>query len=578
MGYLTPDLLELLGSDDELGNPPAPGGLRAPPGAGKDVMIAGDAYEGASRTKAELSSFNPIMRSADGDLAGAKRTSDLRSRDLSRNDAYVQSGTTIRKDNIVGSYFMLNAKPNSSRLFGKLDQTWEDEFQEEVEEKFAAYAESYECWIDIGRRNTLTGLVRMAVDQLTVYGEYLATVEWKRDSGRPFSTAIHVIDTDRLSNPPKIGSRENVFLGVHMDSDSAPIGYHIRKAHPTDFRKPESQQWKYVPARKPWGRMQVLHQFEQVRPDQTRGIGVMVAAIPDMKMSRKLRELILQNAVLNATYAATLESDLPSEVIFARLGGSDFAPEQVQEALTTYMGGYYNLLSDLTGGSKNLTIDGVRIPHLPPGSKLNINSPGAGGPLGSDFEVSLQRVMAAAFGLSYEQFSRDYTKTNYSGFKGSLAESYKAMLSVKRLFAERFASYCYRLWLEEALNKGEITAIRRSMPSWYEGQNAEWYAACDWIGAFQGQIDELKETQASVMKLQNGLSTLEIENAKAGNDWRRIMRQIKREQDVKDALDILQNETDTTNQENAARGTKREGRAAASLIDTDEDERETVNA
>jgi lambda family phage portal protein len=559
MGYITPEIAESLGVVAAADDPLAPeGSARVPSGAGTELAIVGDSYEGASFLKAELASFDAHMRSADGDLSPAKRTADLRSRDISRNDAYVQAGTNIRKDSIVGAYFMLNAKPSSTRLFGKEDIDWEDEFQEEVEEKFAAYAESYECWIDASRHNTLTGLTRMAIDQHTMYGEYFASVEWRRDGARPFNTCIQMIDTDRLQTPPHVLPTENVVLGVQLDTFGAPLGYHVRKAHPTDFRNPDSQQWKYVGIRKPWGRLQMLHHFEQLRPHQTRGIGIMVSAMSDIKMSKKLREVILQNAVLNATYAATLESDLPTEVIFARLGGADFAPENVQNALAGYMGGYYDLLSKMTGGSQNLKIDGVRIPHLPPGSKLHINSPGEGKTLGTDFEVSLQRVMAAALGVSYEQFSKDYTKTNYSGFKGALSESYKAMLSVKKLFAERFASTVYRLWLEEALNKGEITSVKRRMPSFYDGQNAEWYSACDWIGASIGQIDELAETQAAVMRINNGMSTLEQENARLGNDWRKQLRQMKREKDWKEFYDVLQQPTDTTNQENAASGTKRE--------------------
>lgn len=570
MGVFDKETLELLGGDPrgDIGNPSAPDGFRVPSGA--ETAIVGDAYEGASRTSQQLMDYNVAMRSADADLAPAKRLGDLRSRDMGRNDPKVQSGMSIRKDGIVGAYFMLNAKPNSKRLFGAEDEVWEEDFQEEVEEKFAAYAESNDAWIDASRHDTLTGLTRMAVDQHTLSGEVLATVEWMRDSTRPMRTAIQMIDTDRLSSPPeKIGDRYTR-MGVQMDRYGAPEGYHIRMAHPSDYLKsPENMQWKYVPVRKPWNRLQVLHIYERFRPGQSRGLGTMVAALPELKMSRKFREIVLQNAILNATYAATIESELPAEAVFARLGGDSFSPEAIAEALQGYIGSHYETMAKLMGGSNHLKIDGVRIPHLPPGTKLALNGAGDGGPLGTDFEVSLDRIYASALGASYEQVSKDYTKTNYSGFKGALSEAWKTMHSVKRAVADRFASSVYRLWLEEALNNGEITSIKRRMPSWYEGLNAEFYSSCEFIGSTRGQIDELKETQAAVLRINNGLSTLEEENARLGRDWRRILRQTKREQQWKDRYGILQLATDTTNQENSANpgsGTKDNTQAIADAV------------
>jgi len=528
--------------------------------------MPGDAYEGASRFSRELASYSPMIRSADADLLPAKRMADARTRDTVRNDAYVQGGATLRKDNIVGSYYMLNAKPVTTVLFGKDDSKWEDEWQEEVEEKFGLWAESFDNWPDAARLNTLTGLVRMAVDMHTVQGEVLASVEWLRDQPRMFSTAIQMIDIDRLSTPPEFSGDKMVRGGIRRNQYGAPQTYYVRMAHPSDWMTPESYKWKAVDIRKPWGRLQMLHIYEQLRPDQSRGISAMVAALSEMKMTKNFRKMVLQNAVLNATYAATIESELPSEAIFAQLGGENMTPDAIRDALSGYMGGHYQTLDAYMAGAKNLHIDGVKIPHLPPGSKFKLQGAGQGGPLGSEFEQSLLRHIASSLGVSYEQLSRDYTQTNYSSARAAMNETYKAMLSIKRMVADRTASSIYALWLEEAINKGEITSVRRSMPSFYEKQYKDAYTACDWVGASRGQVDELKETQAAILRINNGLSDLETENSRLGADWRKRMRQMKREMEWKEFYDILQTPTDTTNQENAASGTKREKKAETASI------------
>jgi len=291
----------------------------------------------------------------------------------------------------------------------------------------------------------------------------------------------------------------------------------------------------------------------------------MVAAIPEMKMAKQFRDIVLQNAILNATYAATVESsiDMPPDVLFQRLGGSDFTPEAVQQALSSYSQGYFETLSEIYGGSPNLQLGGLRIPFMPPGASLKLQGAGQGGPLGSEFEASLNRVIASAMGVSYEQLSRDYTKTNYSSGKMASVETYKAMLSVKRAVADMFATSVYRLWFEEAINKGVFQSVRRSMPSFYEGQNKEWYCSCDWIGASRGQVDELKETQGAILRVNNNMSTLQDEAARLGKDWRKLLRQRKREQDWKEFYGLNSDETDTTNQTNALSGTKREASAYA---------------
>lgn len=560
-----PETIELLGGEPP-SKAPAPGGLRVnQSGAGSVSAIAGDAYEGASRMSRELASYNPIIRSADADLLPAKMTADARTRDTVRNDAYVQGGATLRKDNIVGSYFMLNAKPSSTILFGQEDNKWEDEFQEEVEEKFGLWSESFDNWPDAARLNTLTGLVRMAVDMHTVSGEALASVEWLRDQPRMYSTAIQMIDVDRLSTPPEFMGDTAVRGGVRRNLYGAPQSYYIRKAHPSDWLSADSYTWKNVDIRKPWGRLQMIHIYEQLRPDQSRGISAMVAALGEMKMTKNFRKMVLQNAVLNATYAATIESELPSEAIFGMLGGENMSADKVQEVLSGYMGGHYSTIAQFMSGSKNLQIDGVKIPHLPPGAKFKLQGAGQGGPLGSDFEQSLLRHIAAALGVSYEQLSRDYSQTNYSSARAAMTETYKAMLSLKRMVADRFASSVYALWLEEALNAGEITSIRRSMPSFYEKQFKDAYTACDWVGASRGQVDELKETQAAILRINNGLSDLETENSRLGSDWRKRMRQMKREMEWKDFYKIMQPPADTSAQQNSAGSPKTAKKATAAI-------------
>ena len=95
----------------------------------------------------------------------------------------------------------------------------------------------------------------------------------------------------------------------------------------------------------------------------------------------------------------------------------------------------------------------------------------------------------------------------------------------------------------------------RSVPNMYDGLNMEAFCECDWIGASRGQIDELKETQAAILRIKNRLSTYEEEIGRMGKDWRPVFQQIAREQGVLKELEI---EPEETNAMNAASGETRD--------------------
>ena len=520
----------------------------------REVAMSG-AYDASSRTSNELALWTSPLQSADMDLLPDKDIMDSRVRDMLRNDAYVQNGATIQKDSIVGEMFLLNAKPNWKVL--GLDETWAEEFQEEVEAKFTLYAESIRNFPDAARKNTLTGMVRLAVGIHAMAGEVLASVEWMRNGYRPFSTALQMIDLDRLGNPRGEMDTPTLRKGVHRDRYGAALGYWIRQAHPSDWMDPNGYDWKYVPATRGqvvgnpgWDRPQMIHILDQWRPDQSRGVAAMVAALKEMKMTKRFRDVVLQSAVLNATYAASIESDLPADVVLQQAGGGDVS------ALSSYATSYLSEVAKYVGGSKNIRLDGVKVPVFYPGTKMKLQNAGTPGGVGSEFESSMLRYIAASLGVSYEQLSKDYSAANYSNLRAAMAETAKRMRVQKRNVADRFAGIFYRLWLEEALNKREITSMPRKAPNWYDGLNQEAYSACDWIGASTGQIDELKETQAAVLRINNGLSTREDELARLGKDWRVVFRQLAREKKVADDQNLLFGaDKNSQNMMNAASGT-----------------------
>lgn len=520
-------------------------------------------YDGAARFDKQIAGWQPPLRSADAEVLPEKDILDSRARDLGRNDAYVQGGAAIHKDSIVGSFFMLNAKP-AWRVLGKTEE-WAEDFQAEVEELFTLWAESPMNWVDATRQNNLTDLVRLAVGVYTFTGEALATCEYLRGSGREFRTAVQMVDTDRLSTPPEREYTHLIRGGVRYTRTGAMQSAFIRVQHPHDYRYgypdiPENW-FKEVPFYKPWGRQQVIFLREQQRVDQSRAVSDLVSGMREIAIARKFRDVTLQKAVLAASYAATIESELPANVVYEQIGAAVQGDKQ-SEAVINYGTRFLEALNAYVGNSKNLLIDGVKIPHLFPGTKLHMQNVGDPAGVGTQFEQSLLRYAAAALNVSYEELARDYTRTNYSSARAAMAQTRKFMLARKRVCADRFATSIYRLWLEEAVQRDRLSTFRASeADSLYTdgmlGLMFDALSQCSWIGAARGQIDELKETQAAVLRLKNGLSTYEDELAAQGKDWRKVYAQLEREaQERKDREILLA--PDDPNMMNATTGDPRE--------------------
>lgn len=530
---MTDILSELLGTSNTLTgtehvSASAPPEAAAASGGAASPNVA---FDGADQIE-KLTDWRAALRSADADLLPNKRLLDARGRDRLRNDSYVAGGERAQRDKIVGAHYLLNAKPASSILFGKEDIQWETEYQEEVEEKFTLWAESPQKWVDASRMNTLTGIVRLCVGVNLACGEALMSAEWITRGFRPFNTAVQMIDTDRLATPWNRRHDRDIRMGVEKDYYGAPIAYHIRAEHERDFTYRMAlprNQFRRIRAYKPWGRQMILHIMEQTRPDQTRGVSTMASALKEMRMAARFRQTELERAIIAATYAASIETELPPGEVYAAMGDTGGSNPSVQWAQD-----YLAAVTAYAGGSKNISMNGARIPVFVPGTHLKIQNPGAASPSGSGFEQSLLRHIAAALDMSYEELSKDYTSTNYSSARAAMADTQRAMISRKKTVADQAATFIYRLWLEEVINaNGLETLKRRNVPPFYEGMNAEAYSACDWIGAGQGTIDPKKEAEADAIGLANNWDTLEgIVARRHGRDYRKVLRQRAREREA----------------------------------------------
>lgn len=514
----------------------------APVDINRTIVVNGGALEGADRFGRETLMWRPSMRSPDGAINSAKPMADARGRDTIRNEGQAYGAVALHKDSIVGAQYRLNAIPNWKVLsaYAKgFDSVWADEFQQAVEARFTLLGESNDCWLDAQRVNTFTGMIRLACGVFLFTGEFVGTGEWLRQPGRPINTAIQMVSSDRLCNPNNMPDTRYLRRGIERDLQGQALAFNFRMGDLFDpYQDNFAYTWRRVPTIKPWGRKQVIYIIEQGLPDQSRGISDMVAALKNMRMTKKFSEVTLQNAIINASYAAAIESELPSDAIAAAMGAS---PENLGSSLLNVYGAYMGALGQYLDAANNIQIDGAQIPHLFPGTKLNMQPAKTTGGIGTGFEESLQRHTAASLGLSYEEFTRDFSKTNYSSGRAAMGVSQRFMASRKKHVADRLATETFALVLEEEMANGNVplpAGVNRDVFYQDSGMAKAAFTSCGWIGSGAGQIDELKETQAAGLRIAMGLSTWETECSRLGRDWRETFTQRSREEKMISTLGL----------------------------------------
>lgn len=354
-------------------------------------------------------------------------------------------------------------------------------------------------------------------------GDAVSVLEYRLDrlgrgKGR-YATTVQIVDPDRLSNPQQNFDMPNIRGGVEIDADGAPVAYHFREAHIGDWWSgAKTMTWRRIPRETAWGRPHVVHDFDHERGAQHRGNGILTPVIQRLKMLVKYDESELEAAILNAIFAAYIESPYDPEMVQAALG------ENFDDtSLGAYQDGRIEFHKD-----RRLTLqNGARMPIMYPGEK--INTVNAARPY-SNFEVfesAVLRNFSSGTGLSPQQVTQDWSDVNYSSARSSLLEAWKTLTRRRDDFATGFAQPILTAFVEE-VHDNEDLPLPTNAPDFVDARAA--YSRARWMGPGRGWVDPVAEKKGAILGLDAGLSTLEIEvGENVGEDWEEILDQRQRE-------------------------------------------------
>lgn len=503
--------VEILGAD----------GKPLPPRGGRASMLSGTSgtpYDAVDLYSPHTEDWMPYNWSPDGEINMYQPRLTARARDLVRNDGWATASVMRTVDNVIGPDFRPIAKPDYMALQAmtgnkRFDHVWADEFGQQVEANWRLWAHDAGFYCDSERMLTVPQMFQLAFRHQVIDGDCLAMMHWipeRVSEGRArYATALQIIDPDRLSNPQLSFDKQIMRGGVEVDDYGVPMAYYIRRAHQGDwFSAAKSLRWDRIPRETDWGRPIIVHSYDHDRASQHRGIGFLTPVLTRFKMLTKYDRTELDAAIVNAFFAAYIQSPFDEELVESAVAGSEKVSAYQEERSAFHR-------------ERGTRLGDVGMTHLYPGETIGFAAPNRPSSNFAAFESAMLRNFSAATGLAAQQISQNWAEVNYSAYRSAMLEAWKTFGRRRLGFATGFAQRVYIAWLEESMEFDDYTMPSGTVPDFVDARAA--YARAKWMGPGRGLVDIVKERQGAILGINAGLSSLEDECAEiSGTDWREV--------------------------------------------------------
>lgn len=448
-------------------------------------------YTGARTNRRQTKTWNPASGSADNVSLDDLPVLRDRSRDLMRNAPLALGAVNTLVTNVIGTGLKPQAHLDREilRPYLKSDDAMEA-WESKAERYFAIWANNRDC--DITRCQTFAELQALILRSCLESGDVFVVRKYKERPENPFGTALQIVEADRVGDPDSCSN--NIVAGVEIDSDGAPVAYHIANRHPDDHGQ-DILQYSRVLAYDSYGRRQVLPIFMRTRPGLTRGIPYLAPVIESLKQLDRYTEAEIMAAVISSMFTVFVKTESDE-------GMTPMIPVGGEQSKSVPRDTDYKM-------SPGAILD------LQPNEAIEIADPKRPNQAFDGFVQSILRQIGVALEIPFEILIKHFT-ASYSAAQAALVEAWKTFSTRRKWMASQFCQPVYEMVITEAVAKGILDA-----PGFFSDPLVRAaYLGTEWIGPPRGQIDQLKEIRAADYRVRLGVSTLEEETAQiTGGSW-----------------------------------------------------------
>jgi lambda family phage portal protein len=495
-------------------------GMKRAAARGISRVLNGYDQGGASHQKKSMRGWITSAISPKDDIDPTLETLRARSRDLFMNSPIGSAAFNTTRTNVVGPGLMLKSRMNHERLGLTPDQA--DAWRGKVEEEFKLWAESKHS--DALLMNDFYEQQGIALVGMLMNGDAFAI--FKRDERRPwmpYGLRVHLIEADRVSTPlgqgvignqveGKAENGNDIISGVEIDAAGRLVAYHVSNTYATQMGNDATVMRKWVRVEaygRRTGRPNILHLMKADRAEQRRGVPILAPVIEALKQITRYTEAELMAAVISGMFTVFIKSEGPSS---DNPLGSMIEPEQQ--------------VAPNEPNNYEMGVGAVNV--LAQGEEVQIANPARPNEKFEPFVNALSRYIGASLEIPVELLLKSFN-SSYSASRAALLEAWKMFRMRRTWLAKEFCQPIYEEWLAEAVAIGRIHA-----PGFFvDPAIRKAWCAAEWNGPAPGQLDPVKEANASKLRVEQGLSTREREAIETnGSDYWSNVQQLEIENEA----------------------------------------------
>lgn len=460
----------------------------------KDKPVAKRTFDAARQTRL-VASWAAVTRSINTDLKDGIDAVRARARDLAQNEPMIKKYKSLVAANVIGSTgIVLQARVADGDKQDKLANN-------AIEASWADWSRVGNC--EISGRMSMPDLERAIIKAVAIDGE--ALIYEHMGSVNDYGYALQLIDVSRLAttlNRDRITDSKGkvlnnaIYMGVEVDQYGKPLNYHIYDdAVGADLK---NRTVRVYPAKN------IIHLFLADSPEQVRGVSWLHAAMTRIFHLKKYQEWAIIAAGVGASkmgFFTSPEGDgsAMADDIDANTG------ELYQEAA----GGQFGILPE-GWGFESFNPD---YPHA----------------MFAEFVKAAKRDISSGLNVSYHSLANDLEGVNFSSIRSGTLEEREEWKVIQDWFIGSFMERVYRNWISNAFLNNKIVSVTGTpLPA----AKLNKFMAHDFLARRWAWVDPLKDIQASIEAIDNGLSDPYQIAAQQGLDAEDVLDAIKRYQDL----------------------------------------------
>lgn len=408
-----------------------------------------------------------------------------RARDLAKNSPIVQQYLALLTDNVIGpDGFKMQGQIRASN--GNLQRSANDELEN--------------LWAEWNRDCSVTGnmsLVQfqhLALKTVAVDGECFIRKIYSKDFCQGFG--LQVIDADLVDTELNmIASNGNsISMGVEVNEWGRPVALHVWTTYDDPMISVPRMRIRISST-------EIIHLYDPQRIRQTRGTTWLNAIMLPVKM---------------------LDGFLEAELVAARCASAKMGFFKYTDS-SAYQA---------PDPSKPFTVEATpgEASILPPGLEFQAWDPQHPNSAFADFHKAVKREIASGLKVSYNALANDLEGVNYSSIRSGLLIERDHWRTLQRWWIDRFLCPVLEAW-----QKSPLVNLRRP-------------AQVKWCARGWAWVDPLKDVNASILAINNGLACRSDIIGEKGGDIETIFELLSQEKLLAEeyGLEFSENEIEGT--------------------------------